>query len=81
MTECVVRCNDAECRTKSGQARRWRHLCEDCAQTQLAAHRRDTGHTDLELAVVTDITADTVRSRNQARRAYRVAKQLGVING
>ncbi len=81
MTQCVVQCHDAECRTKTGESRRWRHLCEDCAETQLADHRRDTGHDDLELVVVADITDNTVRSRQQTRRAYWAAKRLGIING
>jgi hypothetical protein len=81
MTQCVVSCHDLECRTKSGYSRRWRHLCEDCAQAQMAEHRRGSGHTNLELAVVTDIATDTARSRRQANRAYWVAKRLGVING
>lgn len=81
MTQCVVRCHHRECSTRTGQSRRWKHLCEDCAQAQLDAHRRATGHTDIELAVVTDITEDSVRSRRQASRAYWAARRLGVING
>lgn len=77
MTECVVICS--ECLdTRYNQPRRWRHLCEDCATTQLHQHRTDTGHTDLELRVVTELTQDTVRSRITARRAYWAAKRMGL---
>ncbi len=24
--------------------KRWRHLCEDCAETQLYTHKQETGH-------------------------------------
>lgn len=88
MTECVVIC--AQCLdTRCNQPRRWRHLCEDCATTQLEQHRTDTGHTDLELRVVSNATESRWRAGTpgwpltsgntaEARRAYRVAKRLGL---
>jgi hypothetical protein len=77
MTACVVICSECV-DDRYQQPRHWQHLCEDCATDQLGQHRRDTGHTDLELRVVTNLTDDTHRSRRAATRAYRAAKRLGL---
>lgn len=77
MTACVVICSECV-DDRHQQPRRWQHLCEDCATDQLAQHRRDTGHTDLELRVVTNLTDDTISSRIAARRAFWAAKRLGL---
>jgi hypothetical protein len=75
MTRCVVICD--QCHDKYQQPNRWQHLCEDCAKEQLDRHRRDTGHTELELRVVS-MTADTISNRIAARRAFWVAKRMGL---
>lgn len=80
MTTCRVICHD--CRPGAGPltpaypstpGRVWRHNCLECAENQLAAHRRDTGHADIEMRVVADDTLEMVnraqrRGRNQGRR-------------
>lgn len=76
MTACVVICD--QCHDRHNQPRRWQHLCEDCATDQLHRHRQDTGHTGLELRVVTNITDDTISNRITARRAFWVAKRMGL---
>jgi hypothetical protein len=42
MAEAIVWCH--ECRDLEGRMKRWRHLCEDCAETQLYTHKQETGH-------------------------------------
>ena len=74
MTACVVICD--QCHDKYQQPRRWNHLCEDSATEQLDRHLQDTGHTGLELRVVS--TDDTIRNRITARRAFWVAKRMGL---
>jgi hypothetical protein len=56
MPECKVTCYT--CRSDANQPKVWRWLCEDCATDCLDRHRRTTGHTDLNLTVV---TANAVR--------------------
>lgn len=43
MTYCVVVCET--CTTEDGLPRRWRYLCEDCAQDRADGHRTESGHT------------------------------------
>lgn len=52
MSYSYVRCN--ECVDESGVARRWRWLCADCADDFAARHRTVFGHSDVEVAIVTD---------------------------
>jgi hypothetical protein len=73
MTECKVICTD--CHTK----KTWRWLCETCAQDCLDNHRRQTGHTNLELRVNESFTTDTARARTNRLRAHRTAKRGGWI--
>lgn len=42
MTECIVKCY--ACRDEKNQPKRWRYLCEECAEEQGTRHRRETGH-------------------------------------
>ncbi len=42
MAEAIVWCH--ECRDEEGRMKRWRHLCEDCAENQLYTHKTETGH-------------------------------------
>lgn len=51
MTECFVTCSECD------KPRKWRFLCEDCAQDKQAEHSRATGHQP-HLTVVPD--RDTV---------------------
>ena len=49
MTECVVWCHECE-----DEPRRWRWLCEECAEEHLYKHKRETGHTEVWMQVVPD---------------------------
>lgn len=75
MTECVVICQ--QCIDPEGRAKRFRLLCVECAEDTLDRHRRDTGHTDLELRVTDEFTADDVAARVRRRRAYWAARRGG----
>lgn len=75
MTQCVVICHT--CIDDTGRARRWDWLCEICAEDCLDAHRRDTGHTDLELRVIEEFTADDISQRIKRRRAAWAARRGG----
>lgn len=55
MTACHVSCRDC-----SDPPTVWRHLCTDCAQAQLDAHRADTGH-DPTLHVPEDVSIAEIR--------------------
>jgi hypothetical protein len=73
MPECKVTCYT--CRSDTNQPKVWRWLCEDCAADCLDGHRRSTGHTDLNLAVVTAPTISGLGS--QIRQAHRQVVQMG----
>lgn len=76
MTECVVIC--AQCvDDTTGRPKRWDWLCETCAENCLDEHRRHTGHTDLELRVVQEFTADDLNTRAQRRLAARLTRREG----
>lgn len=75
MTQCIVICQ--QCRDDADRPKRWDWLCETCAEDCLHQHRRDTGHTDLELRVVAEFTADDVATRVRRRRAAWAAKRAG----
>ena len=42
MTEVIVCCD--VCRAEDGRQKRWRWLCEECAEEQLYSHKEQTGH-------------------------------------
>ena len=65
MAECVVWC--AECRTEDGGSRRWRHLCEECAEEQLWRHKTSSGH-EPWMVVVSEPSVDLVRTIRKAAR-------------
>lgn len=72
MTQCVTICH--QCVDDSGRAKRWESLCVDCAETTVNTHRRHSGHTDIELRIVDEFTADDVATRVQRRRAFWAAR-------
>jgi hypothetical protein len=55
MTACTVTCRDCEDPPKV-----WNHLCTDCADDQLQAHRMETGH-DPILHIPTEVTWAEIR--------------------
>ena len=65
MTECVVWC--AECRAGDGGSKRWRHLCEECAEEQLYRHKTVFGH-EPWMVVVSEPSMDLVRTIRRAAR-------------
>lgn len=67
MTECHVSCRDCATPPKV-----WPHLCTDCAQEQLEAHRAATGH-DPQLWVAQEVTVEDVR-REMAAAAHTVRR-------
>lgn len=70
MAECKVTCH-AGCRNdKNTGPKVWHYLCEECAQELLERHRRETGHTDLNLAVTREGSMQDLR--RQIRRAGQV---------
>lgn len=75
MAECSVTCY-AGCRNADNTGPKvWRWLCECCAQECLDNHRRDTGHTDLNLSVTSEVTMPDLRRR--IRRAGQVLIRQG----
>lgn len=63
MTFCSV-----TCRQCADPPKVWNHLCTDCADEQLQAHRLDTGH-DPILHIPDEVTmADIRRDMAAARR-------------
>jgi hypothetical protein len=71
----TVVCHD--CRGDDNQPVTSPQNCELCAEDWVDGHRRNTGHTDIELRVTQSFTADDVRSRLRARRAWWAAKRAG----
>lgn len=51
MSQSVTICH--QCVDKTGRPKRWNSLCVDCSEDTARRHRQDTGHTDIELRVVT----------------------------
>jgi hypothetical protein len=51
VTECVVKCQ--LCRDEEDRPKKWRYLCEECADEQGARHRKDTGH-ECEMVITRD---------------------------
>ena len=66
MTECQVICRD--CDTPSG-SKVWHWLCETCAELCVENHRRQTGHTELELRITRNFTAAELAKRIADHRA------------
>lgn len=56
MTECKVTCH--QCRTDTDRPKRWRWLCETCAEECADFHRRHTGH-QVDLTITRE-PADTL---------------------
>lgn len=75
MTQCVVVC--AQCRDDNGRPKRWEWLCETCAESCVEDHRRDTGHTDINLRVTREFTADDARALTERRKAFFVSRKYG----
>lgn len=75
-TPIVVICSDCV-DTRTGQARRWPQNCELCAQNLVQQHRDTTGHTDIELRVTQSFTANDVRARIGARKAFFQSRKYG----
>lgn len=75
MAECKVTCFDGCRNAKNTGPKVWRYLCEDCAQDQLDRHRKETGHSDLHLAVTTEVSTEDLRSK--IRRAGQVLIRQG----
>lgn len=55
MTACTVTCRDC-----GDPPRVWNHLCVECADEQLQAHRLDTGH-DPILHIPEEVTLADIR--------------------
>ena len=71
MSQCTVTC--FTCRNnKNTGPKTWRENCKDCAEERFDQHRRDTGHTDLHLAV----TVDDAPSIKVLQRQVRLAGQI-----
>lgn len=51
MAECIVRCH--VCKDDEDRPKRWRYLCEDCADEQGDRHRKETGH-QCEMVITRD---------------------------
>lgn len=64
MAECVVTCQ--VCKDEEGKPKKWRYLCEDCADEQGHRHRRDTGH-----------ACDTLITRPANLSAFRMISDAG----
>lgn len=75
MTECVVICN--QCVAENNRQKRWDSLCVECAENDVANHRRTTGHTDIELRITNEFTADDVAARIRRRLAAKAARRGG----
>jgi hypothetical protein len=58
MTTCHVSCRD--CSEAPNPPKVWNHLCVDCADDQLQAHRVETGH-DPILHIPTEVTMAEIR--------------------
>ena len=57
----------ADCRAEDGGQKRWRHLCEDCAQDQLYQHKTSFGH-EPWMVVVSESSVELVRAIRMAGR-------------
>lgn len=74
MTDCRVTCYS--CRNDKGNGPKvWHWLCETCAEECLDNHRKQTGHTDLNLDITTEGTVHDLR--RQIRRAGDVLIRQG----
>lgn len=62
MTDCQVICHQC-LNADTGRAKRWHWLCEMCAENCLDDHRATTGHTDIELRVTREISAEVFHTR------------------
>lgn len=79
MTDCVVICH--QCVDETSRARRWDQNCELCAKDCIDTHRQETGHTDIELRVTRQFTADDVAARMRRRLAARAVRRGGWAAG
>ena len=59
MAEAIVHCFD--CRDGDDH-KRWRYLCEECAEEQLYEHKKTTGHQPY-MVVTPDMTAAELRDQ------------------
>lgn len=79
MTECVVICH--QCVDDTGRAKRWHWLCETCAEDCLNQHRKQAGHTDMELRTTSEetFTMADVAARIRARAAAAASWRRHII--